>query len=111
MTHNGPLTTPPILRIATALTRDGDDLDWHAQAACGGTEARPPVLGWDGWFPATLHTATQRRAEDAARDVCWQRCPVRTDCLEAALVNGETSGVWGGLTPAERQRLIRKDTA
>jgi WhiB family redox-sensing transcriptional regulator len=105
MKHNGPTTTPPVLRIATALTRDGDDLDWHARAACAGTPERPPVLGWDGWFPAHLSTAQQHRAESAARDICWRECPVRTDCLEAALVNGETSGIWGGYTPAERHRL------
>lgn len=41
---------------------------------------------------------------------CW-RCPVRKECLEFALDNevddGEW-GVWGGLTPFQRQQLKRE---
>lgn len=47
---------------------------------------------------------------DAARKVCaW--CPVRLECLRAAMRwegSRETRyrfGMWGGLTPLERQRL------
>ena len=32
-------------------------------------------------------------------------CGYRSRCLDLALVNGERTGVWGGLTPAERERL------
>jgi hypothetical protein len=39
-----------------------------------------------------------------AVEVC-QRCPVRTRCLDQALEAGETLGVWGGLTPAQREAL------
>lgn len=38
----------------------------------------------------------------AAKRVC-AGCPVRLDCLNFALRNGEKFGVWGGLSPAERQ--------
>jgi WhiB family redox-sensing transcriptional regulator len=42
-----------------------------------------------------------------AKRLC-NRCPVKTECLTVALVNTETFGVWGGLTPNERKTLKRK---
>jgi WhiB family redox-sensing transcriptional regulator len=36
------------------------------------------------------------------------RCPVRQDCLEAALVRDESYGVWGGLSARERKRRFAK---
>lgn len=42
-------------------------------------------------------------AEVAAKATC-ARCPVRVECLEYAVANGETHGIWGGLTPEERDR-------
>ncbi len=33
-------------------------------------------------------------------------CPVRSECLDAALANDERYGVWGGLTDGERAVLI-----
>jgi hypothetical protein len=41
-----------------------------------------------------------------AKSIC-AKCPVRTDCLLEALANGYTDGVWGGLSPRERQQLKR----
>lgn len=42
----------------------------------------------------------------AAKEVCAQ-CPVRMPCLEQALQREEEYGVWGGLTPFERRRVLR----
>ena len=39
-----------------------------------------------------------------AVEIC-HRCPVRSRCLSQALEAGETLGVWGGLTPAQRAAL------
>lgn len=36
-----------------------------------------------------------------AKLVCAQ-CPVQTDCLDMAYRNDERDGIWGGLTPLER---------
>lgn len=48
------------------------------------------------------------RAEVAeARSVCGP-CPVRSDCLEYALIADERWGVWGGLTAPERERIRRR---
>lgn len=42
--------------------------------------------------------------EVTCRQLC-ARCPVRADCLEAALAMGEPWGIWGGLDAVERTRL------
>lgn len=42
---------------------------------------------------------------DAAKAIC-AGCPVRGECLDHAIANGERYGVWGGTTAVER-RLIR----
>lgn len=44
-----------------------------------------------------------------ARQLCGL-CPVRLECLDYAVSNGEFQGVWGGLTEVERKRL-RNDRA
>jgi hypothetical protein len=46
------------------------------------------------------------RGESAgpARQVC-ARCPVRRPCLEYALSNRITHGIWGGMTERERRPL------
>lgn len=38
-----------------------------------------------------------------AKSVCWL-CPIRVDCLTAALDRREPYGVWGGLTEKERRK-------
>lgn len=43
----------------------------------------------------------------AATAVC-RTCPVRGECLQAAMVARETFGIWGGLTSQERSRLYRR---
>lgn len=42
----------------------------------------------------------------AAVEVC-QRCQARPSCLTYAIDNQIRDGVWGGLTPTQRQRLTR----
>ncbi len=44
---------------------------------------------------------------DAARKIC-QDCPVRSPCLEYALVNRIDHGVWGGSSERERRRILRR---
>ncbi len=43
----------------------------------------------------------------AAKRVC-ARCPVRRECLNWALGNGQTVGVWGGMGEDERIALLRR---
>lgn len=58
----------------------------------------------DLWFPEVGGDNFQFRT---AKKFC-QRCPVKTECLNVALVNNEQFGIWGGLTTKERLRLRKK---
>lgn len=70
---------------------------WVEQALCAQTD--PEV-----WFPAPGHTEGERRA----KAIC-AGCPVRTECLTHALDIGAEHGVWGGLSPRQRQSLRRRE--
>lgn len=37
-----------------------------------------------------------------------QTCPVKQACLDYALETGQPQGVWGGLTPEQRNQLRRQ---
>jgi WhiB family redox-sensing transcriptional regulator len=43
---------------------------------------------------------------EPARRICAD-CPVKAECREYALAQGEQFGIWGGLTAGERQRRRR----
>ena len=64
---------------------------WRELAACRGTDLAV-------FFP--------ERGESAgpARQVC-AACPVRQPCLDYAITNRITHGIWGGLTERERRAL------
>ena len=64
---------------------------WRELAACRGTDL-------EVFFP--------ERGESAgpARQVC-AACPVRQPCLDYAITNRITHGIWGGLTERERRAL------
>lgn len=38
-------------------------------------------------------------------------CPVQAQCLEYALANREDDGVWGGLCPTRRRKLLKQRAA
>jgi hypothetical protein len=46
------------------------------------------------------------RAEVARAKAVCATCPVRRDCLLEALATGNSFGVWGGLSSAERARAM-----
>ena len=66
--------------------------DWMEQAACAGACA----------YDAFADEARQRKF---ALAFC-QQCPVREDCLEYAQTNKFVYGVFGGMTDAQRRRLM-----
>lgn len=72
--------------------------DWRVDAAC-----RP--LDSAIFFPD--RTAYRNNDVAGAKAVC-RRCPVREECLEAAMDGREKIGIWGGLTPLERANLHRR---
>jgi len=79
--------------MTTTAERIGVDPrdDWKASALCA--EGDP-----DEWFPE------RNESPLAAQSIC-SRCPVRTECLEYAIVNDERYGVWGGTLPADREEI------
>jgi len=72
--------------------------DWQARAACRDADT-------EAFFnPDYLRGRNKRAREAAAKAICAD-CPVREACLAWALYLGETHGIWGGMTPAERAGL------
>ncbi|GAA2273370.1 WhiB family transcriptional regulator [Streptomyces roseiscleroticus] len=77
------------------------DHTWHDRAACGSTPHHQvdPEL----FFPEPDEVDRIREA----KTLCAQ-CPVRRVCLDAALENGDSVGIRGGMTEEEREPLHRK---
>jgi WhiB family redox-sensing transcriptional regulator len=56
--------------------------------------------------PSVAERREVREAREAkAKSICAE-CTVRQECLEFALRVHEPHGIWGGLTEAERRRLL-----
>lgn len=72
-------------------------LEWTGRAAC---------LNED----VNLFYPVGRKPTGAEKDYCGH-CPVAVECLEHALDTGETDGIWGGHSPAERRLLAHDLTA
>lgn len=63
--------------------------EWVQRAVCGDSDS-------DLWI------SDLRPDQEKAKDIC-AGCPVMMDCLEWAIRNNETGGIWGGLGPSERK--------
>ena len=75
-------------------TTEEDLKFWYLTSECADPQISPDI-----WFEDA----------DVARRICG-RCPVRDACLDYAMKTEEESGdrllgVWGGLSPIQRQRL------
>lgn len=83
---------PNTYRRPTRVTwAEGDRPEWWARAACLGR-------GPDRWFPTRTGPKTP--------PVECSYCPVRVQCLRAALANREEDGWWGGLSTEARGPLL-----
>ncbi len=88
----------------TRLRRHIHDLvgirpEWEELASCAQTDP-------EAFFPEKGQSARQ------ALRICnggpgREACPVRTECLNAALAQREYSGVWGGLRASELRKLVK----
>ena len=76
------------------------DSSWMTDAACIGNV--------DLFFPPERGEQTHHRVdrELAAKAIC-KGCPVLSQCLDYALEERMNHGIWGGLDPKERKKLIR----
>lgn len=75
--------------------------EWQLQGAC--REHDPNMF----FHPDNERGSARYRREIAAKRVCG-RCPVMTQCREAALAVHEPYGVWGGMTETERAEAIAR---
>ena len=64
---------------------------WRELAACRGTDL-------EVFFPG------RGKSAGPARQIC-AACPVRQPCLDCAITNRITHGIWGGLSERERRAL------
>jgi len=73
--------------------------EWHTWALCGG-------MSFAAFFGAASdERPTMKRSEISyARRVC-AACPVKRECLDWSLTNGEAFGVWGGTSGRQRSRM------
>ncbi|MBV6762837.1 WhiB family transcriptional regulator [Rhodococcus opacus] len=69
---------------------------WQTEAACRGTDTTT--------FYDTDHNWP---GETIAKGIC-RGCPVIAQCRQHAVDAYEEHGIWGGLTPRERDRFRRK---
>ena len=74
---------------------------WRKDAACLNHDP-------EDWFPEPGDDP--RRTADA-QHVCRTECPVKTECLLYALARHERFGIWGGMTPRQRTRLVKEARA
>ena len=91
-------TLIPVLELPRRRPARWDNSHWRDQAACA---TRETAL----FFPVG-HTQKARRLERSAKAVCAV-CPVRSECLEFALLTLQNDGVWGGLSEDERRAVRR----
>jgi WhiB family redox-sensing transcriptional regulator len=71
--------------------------DWMALGLCANV---PPST----FFPS------DGAGVEVARRICAD-CPVKSPCLEHALVNRIDHGVWGGTSERERRRILKRRRA
>jgi WhiB family redox-sensing transcriptional regulator len=76
---------------------------WHLKAACRGPESAL-------FFPPSWAERRDEREDREARAkaIC-RECGVREECLDFALRVREPHGIWGGLTEAERRRILARE--
>ncbi len=70
--------------------------EWQLRGSCRGLEVSVFFL------PEGVRGPRKARRERAAKAICSQ-CPVLERCAEFAISTREQYGVWGGMTPDERE--------
>ncbi len=83
----------------SAMNVTGSTANWRSAASC--LLADP-----DLFFPISPAGPSERQIA-RAKAIC-AGCPVRQECLEFALSHDQAYGIWGGMTPEDRQRDRRR---
>ncbi|MHB8189844.1 MAG: WhiB family transcriptional regulator [Ferrimicrobium sp.] len=76
---------------------------WRDYAACRGWDTSLFFAPEDSCGESD---SARRIREGQAKQIC-RRCSAREACLEWALHNRETRGIWGGQNELERKALLR----
>jgi WhiB family redox-sensing transcriptional regulator len=78
---------------------NADHWDWQMRARCRGVDSSV-------FFAPEGERGRARWAREArAKELC-RACPVLAQCRAHALTIAEPFGVWGGLSEAERTRML-----
>lgn len=80
--------------MLSAIALAGVRPDWFDDRACIGV-------------PTNVFYPDNRSRPIVALRIC-DRCPVRRQCLQRALDNGEKYGVFGGMTANQRKNLVAR---
>jgi WhiB family redox-sensing transcriptional regulator len=75
--------------------------DWQMHAACRGMDSS------FFFHPERERGPAKAQREQRAKEVC-RGCPVIEPCRRHALAVQEPYGVWGGLSEAERDEIVRR---
>ncbi|MBF6126583.1 WhiB family transcriptional regulator [Nocardia brasiliensis] len=78
-----------------------DSWNWQLLGACRGMDSAV-FFSMDG----ERGTARSMRLQRAKQICCG--CPVLAECREFALKNGESHGVWGGMSEDERIKFLNR---
>lgn len=76
-----------------------------------GRKARkiPPCDGMTDLFygdePDLRDEVGREEREEVAKTVCKEECVFRFSCLQYALLNNQSQGVWGGMSPGDRRNF------
>jgi WhiB family transcriptional regulator, redox-sensing transcriptional regulator len=89
----GPLSAAHTVPTVVDVT---SPLDWQRGARCRGD------AGLDFYPPFGGERKRDRVVRELRAKAVCESCPVRVQCLDHAVRNGERYGVWGGLTSDER---------
>ncbi|MGH9380816.1 MAG: WhiB family transcriptional regulator [Thermoanaerobaculia bacterium] len=87
------MNTPVAELLALLAVAEPGEPDWTA-GLCAQSDP-------DAWFPEKGESTRYPKR------IC-QDCPIRAECLAAAMRNGERYGVWGGASERERRALAER---
>lgn len=79
---------------------NADIWDWQREGACRGMDSA------SFFHPDGERGPARMRREIRAKAIC-HTCPVLELCREHALTVHEPYGIWGGLSEAEREMIIK----
>lgn len=74
-------------------------MNWFDLAACKGKDNTMFYGNENGIVPSDIARKAKR--------ICSE-CEVANDCLNFAIDNDESYGIWGGLTAKERKAIVRE---